>query len=142
MRITRTPLARVLTGGFALAAATALVLPGIAAADEDTTPEADAGVSSSSLESIFGSDSLGSLPIEGGLGDFFGAMAKIASGEIDVDAIGECVKAEFGKVIPDGNPIQIIVNCIAGGDNADSDDTENEDVEGTAAGEGTGGTQS
>lgn len=119
MRITRKPLARILTGGFALAAATALVLPGIAAADETnkggTTTEDSSGSGSSS-------GSLDELAIAGGLGDFLGAMKKIATGEINLDTIGACVTDEFGKDVPNGNPIEIIINCIAG---ADGDDTEN-----------------
>ena len=124
MRITRKPLARVLTGGFALAAATALVLPGVAAADdtnkEGTTTEDSSGSGSSS-------GSLDKLPIPKGVQGFVTAMQKIATGEIDIASIGDCVTDAFGKDDPGNDPISIIINCIVSSDEDASADKNDKD---------------
>lgn len=110
----RKTLTRIGGSAVALAAATALIVPGVASA---------AG------ENESGSASTGSLErATEFLPDEVRTVFKlITSGELDFNEVGECVREEFGQEVVSGNPFQIVIDCVLEQATDDEETTNPED---------------
>ncbi|GEM_PF-6198751 len=96
----RKTLTRIGGSAVALAAATALIVPGVASAADGDEKDAPAATGSLERATEF-------LPE-----DVRTVFTLISSGELDFAEVGECVREEFGQEVVSGNPFQIVIDCV------------------------------
>lgn len=117
----RTTLTRIGASAVTLAAATALIVPGVAAADEGNA--ADNGTETSG-GSATGSSATGSLDLFAEFlpSDTLKAFKILTSPDFSFDAVSECVGEKFGLDDPGNDVFKIIIDCVI--ISHEDDDTE------------------
>ena len=112
----RKTLTRIGGGAVAVAAATALLAPGVAVAE----PDADSGSSALGSVELFA----GFLPE-----DVTAVFERLQQGKINPDEVGECIMEWFGLEELTKNPIEVGIACLLSQHPEDPEIDPNKDTE-------------